>query len=64
MRPAILAVFLVLASGCVWSIDWAGPWFGCPKGQVKKPPTYGMFGTVKAPARCVDETETKEKLKT
>lgn len=52
-----LVVSAMLLSGCVWGIDWGGPWFGCSKGQVKKPTTYKMFGTVNQSAKCVPTEE-------
>jgi hypothetical protein len=52
MRLAIFAfITLVSLSGCSY-IDWSGVWFGCPKGELKKRATIGMFGTVKAPSEC------------
>ena len=51
----LLLIIALLLSGCSY-IDWGGVWFGCPKGQVLKPATRGMFGLVKAPSKCVPET--------
>jgi hypothetical protein len=56
MKMGMLALIILTLSGCAY-IDWAGPWFGCPKGQIKKPATYGMFGTVKQSARCIPADE-------
>jgi len=39
----IVAVFLL--SGCAL-FDLQGVWFGCPKGQVKRAASYGMFGWI------------------
>ena len=55
-RLVFIGLLVVASTGCSY-IDWNGPWFGCPKEQIEKPATRGMFGSVKASAKCVPVDE-------